>query len=716
MILSKNKFILLGILLGILAWLMETFIDIFVFNTNENFFIALFFPNSHEFWMRSLSLMLFVFLGCYSQIISERKIKESNKKFQKSEENYNSFLENFDGIVFQRYENLSIGFFSGAVEEITGYSEGEFALDQLKWNQIIHPKDKLRHDKNVMKFHLSSVKSDRWEYRIIHKDGSILWVLEMSQKIYDDSRKELGVQGTIHNITKQKHAKQKLKESESMLQKAEEIARIGTWKLNGSNGKVNWSKGMYRIFDFEPDKFDGSFKFAMNKIHPDDYFNAIVVPELAIKEKESYQVEYRFIHSDGKIINLLAIGNVICNEDGELIELIGTVQDITDRKKAGEKLKESEEKFRTIAEQSFMGIGIIQNNQVKYANEALAKILEYPLEEILTTKDFNVDNIIHHEDLLAINQQRRLIREGKLRLKPYNSYRIITKSHKTKWVDQYSKDILYRGKKAELLTIVDITERKEVEKLIIQENEKLMELNQLRKDMITRVSHELKTPLNAIYGTSQMLLNYYSKDIGEKIFKHIESINKGGERLSKLIDDLIDCSRVESKKLGLNLRNENLVEIIKESVEELIYLANKRGIFLNLDMQKELYAIVDKIRIGQVITNILSNAIKNTPVNGNIYIKTFEHLDYLDIIIQDTGVGLTQKEIPLLFTKFGKIERHGKSLGVDIEGSGLGLYISKEIINLHGGQILVESEGRNKGSTFIIKLLKKNSDLKNKKD
>ncbi len=704
MILRKNKFILLGILLGILVWLIETFIDVFIFKTNENFFITLFFPNIHELWMRSLSLMLFIFLGFYSQIISERKIKESNKKFQKSEENYNSFLENFDGIVFQRYEKLSIGFFSGAVEEITGYSEEEFFLDKVKWNQIIHPKDKLRFDKNEMKFQLSSVKSDRRKYRIVHKDGSIRWVLEMNQKFYDNSRKELGVQGTIHNITKHKHAKQKLKESESMLQKAEEIARIGTWKLNVSNGKVNWSKGMYRIFDFEPDSFDGSFKSAMNKIHPDDYFNAIVVPELAIKKKESYRVEYRLIHSNGKIINLLAIGNVICNEEGELIELIGTVQDITDRKKAGEKLKESEEKFRTIAEQSFMGIVIIQNNQVIYVNEALTKILEYPLKEIITwTRDFDIDNIIHPEDLVTIKQQRRLKREGKTRSK---SYRIITKSRKTKWVEQHSKDILYRGKNAELLTIVDVTERKEVENLIIQENEKLMELNQLRRDMITRVSHELKTPLNAIYGTSQMLLNYYSKDIGEKVFKHIENINKGGERLTKLIEDLIDVSRVESKKLDLNLRNENLIEIIKESVEELIYLANKRGIFLNLDMQKELFGNVDKIRIGMVVTNLLSNAIKNTPVNGNIYLKTFEHHDYLDIIIQDTGVGITKKEELLLFTKFGKIERHGKSLGVDIEGSGLGLYISKEIINLHGGQIFVESEGRNKGSIFTIRLPK----------
>ena len=97
-------------------------------------------------------------------------------------------------------------------------------------------------------------------------------------------------------------------------------------------------------------------------------------------------------------------------------------------------------------------------------------------------------------------------------------------------------------------------------------------------------------------------------------------------------------------------------------------------------------------------------AVKNTPVNGNVFVKTFEYPDYTDIIIKDTGVGLTEKEIPLLFKKFGKIERYGKGLDVDIEGPGLGLYIAKEIIKLHKGEIQVKSKGRNKGSTFTIRI------------
>lgn len=134
------------------------------------------------------------------------------------------------------------------------------------------------------------------------------------------------------------------------------------------------------------------------------------------------------------------------------------------------------------------------------------------------------------------------------------------------------------------------------------------------------------------------------------------------------------------------------------------YLLDSRKLIVNLNLPDELEFNVDKIRLQQVITNLLSNAMKNTPISGKIYINLVENHDYIDIQIKDKGVGITEKEKELLFEKFGKIEWYGMDLGVDIEGSGLGLYISKEIVDLHGVQILVESEGRNKGSTFTIRL------------
>jgi signal transduction histidine kinase len=128
-------------------------------------------------------------------------------------------------------------------------------------------------------------------------------------------------------------------------------------------------------------------------------------------------------------------------------------------------------------------------------------------------------------------------------------------------------------------------------------------------------------------------------------------------------------------------------------------------LILKLELPDNLYIDIDRIRIEQVITNLILNAVKNTPPQGSITVSLRRQDDWAEISILDTGVGLTEEEMNIIFTRFGKIERYGQGLEyIDIQGSGLGLYISKEIVDLHRGQIRAESEGRNKGCAFIVKL------------
>ena len=387
--------------------------------------------------------------------------------------------------------------------------------------------------------------------------------------------------------------------------------------------------------------------------------------------------------------------------------MVTSFADITERLKTERNLKESEEKFRTITEQSFMGIGIIQEEEVIYANEAMAKILEYSLDEmIIWTRSGNILNLIHPEDLQTLREQRSKRQLGDINFKPNISYRIITKSGKTKWIDQYSKTIIYHGKEAEIISVIDISEKKNAEEIILQENLKLMELNKLREDIIVRVSHELKTPLTSIYGASQVLLNHHKKELNEHVLNLVEISHRGGIRLKKLIENLIDTSKLKWEKLILNKKNEDLVKVVGDCVEEMMFLAKNRNIVIKTDLNNKIFLKVDKLRLEQAITNILSNAIKNTPSHGKIYVSIIENKDMVGINIKDTGIGITLEEKNVLFEKFGKIERYGMDLDVDIEGAGLGLFISKEIVELHGGQIIVESAGRNKGTEVIIELLK----------
>jgi len=394
----------------------------------------------------------------------------------------------------------------------------------------------------------------------------------------------------------------------------------------------------------------------------------------------------------------------IKDDKGNLVGILSVGNDITKQRLATSKISESEDKFRTITEQSFIGIAILEDFKFKYVNQQFSDTLGYTIKEILKWKPKEFFKLIHPEDRKRIIETAENIYYGKSEVLADLQFRASKKTGEVIWLEIISKTIPFDGKIANLIATLDITEKKEAERLVLEENRKLVELNKMRKDIITIVSHELKTPLTSIYGASQILLKHFDGKIDEDVLEFIEIFHRGALRLKKLVENLIDASRIESGKLELNLKMDDLVKITKDCVEEMSYLFDSRKLIVNLNLPDELVFNIDKIRLQQVITNLLSNAIKNTPISGKIYVNLVDNHDYIEIQIKDKGVGITEKEKELLFEKFGKMERYGMDLGVDIEGSGLGLYISKEIVELHGGQILVESEGRNKGSTFTIRL------------
>ncbi len=450
-------------------------------------------------------------------------------------------------------------------------------------------------------------------------------------------------------------------------------------------------------------------KNAFEIVHPEDVKRIINSRELSttgFQELEGVdKEELRVRHKDGHYVWLDYMSKVFVDGQGKP-KVIVISRDITERKKAEIELKESEEKFRVITEQSFIGALIEQDFDIKYVNPQFAKMIGYSIEELLLWKVPNFIEIIHPDDInkftdIVDKKTKNLIQN----IENFQ-FRILKKTGEIIWLDLFSKAITYQDKAANLAFVMDITELKKIEEIVREENKKLVELDTLRKELITRVSHELRTPLTTIYGASQILLRSNKEDVIEKIWPYLEINYNGSLRLKELVDNLLDASSLDNKKLEIIVSNVNLTSIIQDCLSELRLQADSREITIESDLPSDLYFNLDKHRFTQVIVNMISNAIKNTPPHGNILVNLNETMEYIDIIIQDTGVGITKEEEKILFQKFGKIERYGMNLDVDIEGAGLGLYISKEIVELHGGTILVESEGRNKGSTFTIRLNK----------
>jgi len=616
--------------------------------------------------------------------------KEAEIKIKESEEKYRNIVNNITDIILETNSKGIVTYVSPQCFSIMGYSPEEL-IGKLAI-KYIHPEDLLK-IANVMREAPNYQKLMSLEYRLIHKDGRYIPISARGRQVNFNG--ETRMIAAITDITTQKESEIKLKESEEKYRNI--INNITDIILEvDSKGIITYvSPQCFDIMGYLPEELIGKLSF--KHVHPEDLQKVAVRMRKALNSKELMSLEYRLIHKNGKIIPVSARGRQV-KINGEF-RIIGAFTNITAQKEVEQKLLESEKNFRNITEQSLMGIVIVQDGQFKYANDAALNIIEYTIEEILEwPKNRFYIKLIHPEDLLRVENSRTNI-----------SYRIITKLGRIKWIDHYTQRIKYQGKEATLLTFIDVSDKKEAEELIKEENERLLELNKIRRDLIMRASHELKTPLISVYGASQMLLKLYKDQVSSKAYEFVELIHKGGQRLKVLVDNLLDASRIESGMLKLNLQEENLVGLLRECIDDVKYLVDQKDLSLSLESPDQYSLIVDKIRIEQVITNLLSNAIKNTPTNGEINIFFVENKNWVDISIKDTGIGLTKNEKKLLFKRFGKIERNVKESDIDIEGSGLGLVISKEIAELHGGKILVESKGRNKGSKFTLRLFKKNS-------
>ncbi len=631
---------------------------------------------------------------------SEKLLKESEEKFRSmAEQSFMGIIIIQDGL-FKYYNQRAAEINGYSLEEINSWKANEFS-------KLIHPDDREFVLNQARKKQIGEKDIvNQYSYRIIKKNGETIWVENFSKTI-NYKGKPADFVMTI-DITEKIESEKKLKESEEKFRTLAEQSLMGIGILQDYKLKYA-NKRLANLFGYTVDELlQIDFVEFLQSIHEED------------REKITKQVERRkdrtrdtitFYHfraykKTGELF-WVEIFSKIVNYQGERASLI-TILDITDMKMAEIKLKESEEQFRTISEQSFMGIVIAQDGKLKYLNKAMSKIAGYPVEEMLKWTERDMAKMVHPEDVQTILNRLRSNREGTVSDFSRNEFRIVNREGQIRWLEDYTSKIIYKGKIANLISVVDITDKIEAEQLILEENKRLLELHELRKDLITRVSHELKTPMTSIYGGIQILLSVFGDKLDKEVLNYVEIGHRGCLRLKQLIENLLDTSRLESKKLELNLEKIDLVTLLKESIDDMTYLGNLRNISMNSELPIELYFNIDHLRFRQVLTNILSNAIKNTPRGGKVFITANEESKFIDIHVRDTGVGLTASEKERLFEKFGKIERYGMDLDVDIEGVGIGLHISKELVELHGGEILVESEGRNKGATFTIRLYKEN--------
>ena len=377
---------------------------------------------------------------------------------------------------------------------------------------------------------------------------------------------------------------------------------------------------------------------------------------------------------------------------------------IADEERLTRALRESGQKYRAIFENA--GIGICQiapSGEWLNANRTMAQILGYdnPQELLLSQPD------LHHN--LFADENRRSDWFGRLRIAAqrgdYEAELYTKDKRRSVWVNMSGHSV--RDNKGEVsyfeCTMYDITERRQAEMSLTNAKEQADFANRSKSEFLANMSHELRTPLNAIIGFSEIIKDQLFGPVGQpQYIEYANDIHDSGELLLSLINDILDMSKIEAGKRELAESIIN-VENVVQSVARLVASRAKAGrLHMNVKVPHDLPAFRGEERaIKQVLTNLLTNAIKFTPEGGNIFLTA--HLDEFGricISVQDTGVGMAPEDIPVAMAPFGQIE---SALSRKNQGTGLGLPLTKALVELHGGVLDLQSEV-GKGTTVTIVL------------
>lgn len=406
--------------------------------------------------------------------------------------------------------------------------------------------------------------------------------------------------------------------------------------------------------------------------------------------------EYRIKKKDGSTFPAIAYSIPIIKE-GKTIGLRGIFLDISERKRTETALKESENKFRVLAEKSLVGVYIVQDCKFKYVNPRFAEIFGYSVDEMILK--MGPTDLTDEDELKGIKEG--MINKLAGEKGSYYEIQGTTKTGEIVDIQVFGSMANYESRPAVMGTILDITERKSIDLDLLRAKEAAEAAARAKSDFLANMSHEIRTPMNAVIGMTSLILR---TELSPEQTEYIVTIKNSGEALLSIINDILDFSSIERGKIDLERLPLDLKGCIEESMNIVSALASNKGLELHYFAQGFIPEAIfgDESRIRQILVNLLSNAVKFTE-KGEIVVRCeADELDHdknrclIHISVRDTGIGIPQETQKKLFQPFSQADA---STSRKYGGNGLGLAISKRLVELMGGRIWVESIA-DMGSTF----------------
>ena len=622
---------------------------------------------------------LWNYVDITDQKINERKLRESQDELRRlslvASANPNGvLLTDADGKIFwsnEGYKNLT-GY---SASELLGKIPLEIAQGELSDEKLL----------NAMIDDYANGRSFSVEVAYYRKDKSWFWARVKGEPVREENGVVQHYFSIIEDVTNEKNREEQIKR----LSVVASANSKGVFILN-DDISFAWINGAY-------EKMTGYSLSDLVGKNPMSLFlknipNESLVKRLTESDKRGQAITEEFLHDRKDGSSFWARLNVqyLINEQGQIIQRFGVLEDITKEKDAETTLRINEEKYRNIIANINLGLLEVDNDDViQYANQSFVVMSGYELDELVGSPASELFTLKTNDPI--VSEKRLLRRKGKS-----DAYEIAVKNKKGElkyWLISGAPRLNDVGEVIGSIGIhLDITKQKLQEMELIEARQRAEDSSRAKEAFLANMSHEIRTPLNAIIG---MLRELSKESVSEKQKYFLSNADTASRHLLSIINNILDMSKIEAGEFRLESRHFSLLEVIDETISIVSSGAESKGLDLQMKVTDQLKPafVGDPSRIRQILLNILGNAIKFTE-KGSVRLdctttNTTRWKQLVILTITDTGIGMDKSFFINLFKKFSQEE---KSNVQKFGGTGLGMAISSELVQMMGGEIDVKSK------------------------
>jgi protein-histidine pros-kinase len=640
----------------------------------------------------------FIYLDLYKSSIElpyEKLALAEEKLRNAAEEKYKNLFNNANDAIIMHDLEGRITSWNHAAEKIFGWTAEEITGKDLL--PILVPEES-RAQMQRITCNITRGETSYFEPELLRKNGSRINASLTVSNIKDADQNVIGISCIIRDITERMQAEKELKLRGRIIETMAE----GVYLIRASDSVIVYANPKFEsMFGYDKGEIAGKHVSIVNAPTEKDPQKEAAKIINILNETGEWSGEVYNIRKDRTTFWCYATVSSFEHPEHGMV-WISVHTDISERKRMQEELIQSEEKYRTLYESSSDAIMMLDEKGFFDCNTAALRIFGYSeKEDFLKMRPSEVSPPYQPDSTDSLTSSNNKIaeafREGT------NFFEWV---HRRKNGEDFPAEVLLTefqlgGKQVLQSTVRDITQRKKAEE-IISENQRLVLAGKAKSEFLAIMSHELRTPLNAIIGFSELMNSNMQSEMNEKQKRYMENILTAGKNLLGLVDSILDLSRVEAGKMEIFIEKISVHGTINDTLSPLKEKAAKQNIILKNDLDPQLDTIeTDTQKFKHILTNLLSNAIKfSKPDGGTVTIRTKKEGDMAKFSVSDTGIGIMEKNMGRLFKTFEQLDTGStRKYG----GTGLGLVVSKKLVELISGSITAESR-YGEGSTFTFTL------------